>query len=62
MARVTVEDCVEKIPNRYELLLIAAQRAKDISGCDNDKCSIRETTLNSSVFKLFKNFNLAGVL
>ena len=30
MARVTVEDCVEKIPNRYELLLVAAQRAKDI--------------------------------
>ena len=31
MARVTVEDCVEKIPNRYELLLVAAQRAKDMS-------------------------------
>jgi len=30
MARVTVEDCVEKIPNRYELLMVAAQRAKDI--------------------------------
>ena len=26
MARVTVEDCVEKIPNRYELLLVAAKR------------------------------------
>jgi DNA-directed RNA polymerase omega subunit len=25
MARVTVEDCVEKIPNRYELLLVAAR-------------------------------------
>ena len=30
MARVTVEDCIEKVPNRYELLMIAAQRAKDI--------------------------------
>jgi len=47
MARVTVEDCVEKIPNRYELLLIAAQRAKDISAGspikverDNDKNSV----------------------
>ena len=30
MARVTVEDCVEKVPNRYELLMVAAQRAKDI--------------------------------
>ena len=47
MARVTVEDCVEKIPNRYELLLVAAQRAKDISAGspikverDNDKNSV----------------------
>jgi DNA-directed RNA polymerase omega subunit len=31
MARVTVEDCIDKIPNRYELLMIAAQRAKDIT-------------------------------
>lgn len=31
MARVTVEDCVKKIPNRFELVLLAAQRAKDIS-------------------------------
>jgi len=30
MARVTVEDCVDKIPNRYELLLVASQRARDI--------------------------------
>jgi DNA-directed RNA polymerase subunit omega len=28
MARVTVEDCVDKIPNRFELLLIAAYRAR----------------------------------
>ncbi len=47
MARVTVEDCVEKVPNRYELLMVAAQRAKDIeSGAplqvsrDNDKNSV----------------------
>ena len=47
MARVTDEDCVEKIPNRYELLLVAAQRAKDISAGapikvqrDNDKNSV----------------------
>lgn len=30
MARVTVEDCVEKVPNRFELVLLAAQRARDI--------------------------------
>lgn len=47
MARVTVEDCIDKIPNRYELLMVAAQRAKDLSlGAplmvtrDNDKNSV----------------------
>lgn len=44
MARVTVEDCVLKIPNRFELVMLAAQRARDIStgssltvDRDNDK-------------------------
>ena len=44
MARVTVEDCVDKIPNRFELALIAAHRARMLaSGSlptvepDNDK-------------------------
>lgn len=44
MARVTVEDCIEKIPNRFELVMTAAQRARKIgSGAtltverDNDK-------------------------
>jgi DNA-directed RNA polymerase subunit omega len=44
MARVTVEDCVDKIPNRFELVLLAARRARNIhSGApltverDNDK-------------------------
>ena len=47
MARVTVEDCIDKIPNRYELVMVAAQRARDISAgaplCverDNDKNSV----------------------
>ena len=31
MARVTVEDCVVKIPNRFELVLLASQRARDLS-------------------------------
>ncbi len=31
MARVTVEDCVDKIPNRFELVLAAGQRARQIS-------------------------------
>ena len=44
MARVTVEDCVEKISNRFELVMMAAQRSRDISAGasitverDNDK-------------------------
>ena len=44
MARVTVEDCVTKVPNRFELVLLAAQRARDIAAGapltlekDNDK-------------------------
>ncbi len=31
MARVTVEDCVERIPNRFELVLLAAQRARNLA-------------------------------
>ena len=31
MARVTVEDCVTKIPNRFELVVLAGQRARDIT-------------------------------
>ncbi len=47
MARVTVEDCIDKIPNRYELLMVATQRAKDIAAGsmltlprDNDKNTV----------------------
>ena len=32
MARVTVEDCVDKVPNRFDLVLLAGQRARQISG------------------------------
>ena len=31
MARVTVEDCVVKVPNRFELVLLAAQRAREVT-------------------------------
>jgi DNA-directed RNA polymerase subunit omega len=44
MARVTVEDCVQRIPNRFELVMIASQRSREISSGgeprverDNDK-------------------------
>ncbi|MEW4467598.1 DNA-directed RNA polymerase subunit omega [Parasphingorhabdus sp. JC815] len=32
MARVTVEDCVDKVTNRFDLVLLSAQRAREISG------------------------------
>ncbi len=32
MARFTVEDCVDKVSNRFDLVLVAAQRARQISG------------------------------
>ena len=44
MARVTVEDCVDKVPNRFELVMLAAHRARELStgspitiDRDNDK-------------------------
>ena len=44
MARVTVEDCVERVPNRFQLVMLAAQRARELSvgseitvDRDNDK-------------------------
>jgi len=52
MARVTVEDCVDKVPNRFELVMLAAHRAREITAGspitvarDNDKnpvVSLRE--------------------
>ncbi|EAQ07770.1 MULTISPECIES: DNA-directed RNA polymerase subunit omega [Yoonia] len=52
MARVTVEDCVDKVPNRFELVMLAAHRAREIAAGspitvarDNDKnpvVSLRE--------------------
>jgi DNA-directed RNA polymerase subunit omega len=47
MARVTVEDCIQKVKNRFELVLMASRRAKDLErGArptvmrDNDKSTI----------------------
>ena len=57
MARVTVEDCVKKIPNRFDLVIAAAQRSREISNGiaievdrDNDKnpvVSLREIALEA---------------
>ena len=65
MARVTVEDCIDKVPSRYELVMVAAQRARDISAgahlCvdrDNDKNSVvalREIAENKVTLKTSKD-------
>ena len=47
MARVTVEDCVDKVPNRFDLVMIASHRAREIAAGspltldrDNDKNAV----------------------
>ena len=47
MARVTVEDCLEKVGNRFELIMVASKRARDISmgteplvEWENDKATV----------------------
>lgn len=57
MARVTVEDCIELVPNRFDLVLFAAQRAREIArgnalkvDRDNDKnpvVALREIAENT---------------
>jgi DNA-directed RNA polymerase subunit omega len=64
MARVTVEDCVLQVPNRFQLVMLAAQRAREISAGgqltidrDNDKNpvvalrEIADETLDSADLK-----------
>jgi DNA-directed RNA polymerase subunit omega len=71
MARVTVEDCILKIPNRFELVLIAAQRARDVaSGApitlerDNDKnpvVALREIADDTIGLEQVKNSLIKGM-
>jgi DNA-directed RNA polymerase subunit omega len=71
MARVTVEDCVVKIPNRFELVLLAAQRAREMaSGAqpsldrDNDKnpvVALREIAAESVPLENLQNSLIKGM-
>jgi DNA-directed RNA polymerase subunit omega len=71
MARVTVEDCVLKIPNRFELVLIAAQRARDVAAGaqitverDNDKnpvVALREIADETVVIDSLQNALIKGM-
>ncbi len=71
MARVTVEDCVTIIPNRFELVLLASQRARDISAGvpltvekDNDKnpvVALREVAEQTIDFEELRRHIVHGV-
>ena len=60
MARITIEDCLDKVSNRFELVLLAAHRARMISGGvepsldrDNDKnpvLALREIAVETVTF------------
>jgi DNA-directed RNA polymerase subunit omega len=71
MARVTVEDCVLKVPNRFELVLLASQRARDVSSGakitverDNDKnpvVALREIADETISFDSLRNELVQGL-
>ncbi len=71
MARVTVEDCVLRIPNRFELVLVAGQRARDVSAGaritlerDNDKnpvVALREIAEGTVDLDLLQNALIQGL-
>jgi DNA-directed RNA polymerase subunit omega len=71
MARVTVEDCVLKVPNRFELVLLAAQRARDVTAGaqitlerDNDKnpvVALREIADETIALDALQNALIKGM-
>jgi DNA-directed RNA polymerase subunit omega len=63
MARVTVEDCVDKIPNRFDLVLLAAHRARQLSGgadtlVDRDRDKNPVVALREIAVKVLKSDDL----
>src|SRR5262245_65981370 len=71
MARVTVEDCILKIPNRFDLVMLAAQRARDVSSGaaltidrDNDKnpvVALREIAESTVYIESLQNSVVQGL-
>ena len=47
MARITVEDCLEKVPNRFTLILVAAERAKQL--LTGSRCLIEDDRANKEI-------------
>ena len=71
MARVTVEDCVQEIPNRFELVILASERAKSISSGapltierDNDKnpvIALREIATKNIDPEILRESRIVGL-
>ena len=71
MARVTVEDCVLRVPNRFELVMMASQRARCIAGGaplsldrDNDKnpvVALREIADETISLEVLRNDLIRGL-
>ena len=65
MARVTIEDCIKRVPNPFDLVLFASQRAKELKkgedselNKENDKnsvISLREIAKNKVILNDLKN-------
>lgn len=70
MARVTVEDCVLRVPNRFDLVMVAAQRARELAGGaplsierDNDKnpvVALREIADETVSIEVLQNSLIKG--
>ena len=59
MARITVEDCLEQVPNRFTLILIAAERAKQL--LTGSRCLIEDVRKNKEIVTALREV-AAGVV
>lgn len=52
MARITVDDCLEKIPNRFELTLVAAYRARQLHNGSEPQVNVQNSRDKCTVIAL----------
>jgi len=60
MARITVEDCLEQIPNRFSLVLIAADRAKQL--LKGNECLIEDERTNKEVVTALREIAAGAII
>ena len=60
MARITVEDCLENIPNRFSLVLVAAERTKQL--LKGEQCLIEDDRTNKEVVTALREIAARVVL